>query len=170
MLRTECVEDLNGKWSKLYYARRAVEEGNDVFLLDADTEVVDIAPRFDDELIRTGKDILVANGLSGRPNSGVMMFKGGETSVAASFLQQCLELRESRVPAADFVTEDGENGHVIFMLKREPFASRVGILDTLWNCTHPSCVGDAYIRHYTYMLRGSLGHFSSTRTAQKGFM
>jgi hypothetical protein len=166
-MMTDCAADLNGKWSKLHYAHCAVEQGHDLLLLDADTEATRNVPPFHLQLAQSEKDILVAHGLSGRPNSGVMMFRAGENSVAVEFLQRCLDLRGMRVPDPDFVTAEGENGHIIFLLKQEPFRSRTGLLDRKWNCTDPAFAENALILHYTYLLRRHLGHLCATRCFQR---
>lgn len=152
-----CVIDprrsqLNAKWAKLEFAAQYLNQSSPVLLLDADTEIATACPPFTD-IMTEDSDIYVVNGISGRPNSGVMMFSAYNNGVASSFLDECLATRSSRVPAEDFVTEDGENGHVINTLKRARFASRTKILDRSWNCSDPSCADTAYIRHYTNRLR-----------------
>lgn len=145
---------LHPKWAKLEATLDLIRSGTPVLLLDADTEIANSCPAFTD-LITSDKDILVANGTSGRPNSGVMVFSPSPDGLAANFLELCLASRLTPLPPEDFVTEEGENGHVIHLLKRPTFAARTTILDGKWNCSDPNLAAGAYIRHYTNRLRAS---------------
>jgi hypothetical protein len=142
---------LHPKWAKIEATERLLNKGLPVLLLDVDTEILKHTPPFTD-LITADRDILVANGNSGRPNSGVMIFSASPGSVASAFVNDCLAARLSPVPAEDFVTKEGENGHVINLLRRPEYASRTFILDSKWNCSDPEFAANAYIKHYTNRL------------------
>lgn len=147
---------LNAKWSKLHFACQLVEEGQDVLLIDADAEPSVFAPSFTEILdLHPDRSIFYARGNSGRPNSGVLMFRGG-SEIAFGFLRECLAARGTRVSRENFVTEEGENGHVIQLLKIPMFTEASHEVSRLWNCTHPDDAAEAYIRHYTNRLGRSL--------------
>ncbi|GAA2867553.1 hypothetical protein GGQ99_001277 [Aminobacter niigataensis] len=150
---------LHPKWAKLEAAVSCLEGGHDVLLIDADAEIDKRCPRFADLFEQSPSvDILSVKGISGRPNSGVLALRGGQSSVAATFLRECLARREEPVPTEDFVTEEGENGHVIWLLKQARFAERSGDLPRFWNCSDPESAEQAYVRHYTNHLRDHLEH------------
>lgn len=79
--------------------------------------------------------------------------KGGCGSIASAFLRECLSRREEPVPEEDFVTAEGENGHIIHVLKKRDYAARAGELDIRWNCSDPARAPEAFVRHYTNFLR-----------------
>jgi hypothetical protein len=150
---------LHPKWAKLEIAAHFLEAGRDVLLIDADAEIDPSCPGFSELFARSLlHDILFVNGVSGRPNSGVLALRGGRSSVAAPFLRECLASRKETVPAEDFVTAEGENGHVIWKLKEQRFADRSGELPRVWNCSDPAIANQAYVRHYTNHLREWLEH------------
>jgi len=155
-LATSTADGLNGKWTKLVIARDLLEAGRDVLVIDADAEFDAGAPPFTAAMTPTDKSIFVALGISGRPNSGVIMLRGAPQAAAVRFLDHCLEQRHRPVPSEDFVTTDGENGHVIHALKNSPHANALQVLDTAWNCTRPERAETAYIKHYTNLLRADL--------------
>lgn len=154
VLQTRQAGGLNAKWSKLHYALAAVSTGHDMLLIDADAEITPSAPPFTRELAQHHHaDVLYVLGISKRPNSGVLILR---SQSAAPFLSECLERRTKTVPPDDFVTSDGENGHVISIIKKAPFAQRSQALPLQWNCTRPELAHSAYIRHYTNFLRDAL--------------
>lgn len=155
-LASEPVDGLNAKWSKLVYARDQLAAGCNVLMIDADCWISPQTPPLE-SLLSTAedRDIFVCLGLSGRPNSGFMLFRGGDTA-ALTFLQTCLDARLTPIPPEDRVTVEGENGHVIAILKRPPFAARTQILDRAWNCSLPEEAETAFVRHYTNKLREHL--------------
>jgi Polysaccharide biosynthesis len=145
---------LHPKWMKLRVAIDLLEAGRDVFLIDADAEIVRDCPPFTQLLSeRPQSDILFARGLSGRPNSGVLILRGGQTSIAVEFLKECLARKSEAVPSSDFVTHEGENGHVIWLLKLPRYAGRSSEIISKWNCCDPSECQSAFVRHYTNKLR-----------------
>jgi hypothetical protein len=148
---------LHPKWSKLQYTLDALSRADGVMLLDADAEFSPACPHFGDLLdAQPEADILYANGVSGRLNSGVLIFRGGGSSVARAFLSRCLERRTTPVQSANFVTAEGENGHLIEIIQEEAFQKRSAVIPTLWNCTVPEGFQAAHIRHYTGPLRQAL--------------
>lgn len=150
---TKRVGGLNGKWSKLQLALEALREGRDVLVIDADVEITAVAPPFTPLIEAHGHDIAGVLGISGRINSGVMAFSGRDDSRAAAFLADCLAERETPVPREDFVTPEGENGHVINVLRRDAYAPHVHHIDPAWNCCVPQGATEAYLLHYTGYLR-----------------
>lgn len=147
----------HAKWAKLILALEILKDGHDVLLIDADAEISHTCPSFIEILNEhINYDIFIANGISGRPNSGVMILRGGTNSCAIKFLEQILKARNTAVPKEDFVTGEGENGHVIHFLKQEPYKSKYYELSQQWNCSLVSKARNAFIRHYTNDLRRHL--------------
>jgi hypothetical protein len=150
-------QPLHPKWSKLQYTLDALKTADGVMLLDADAEFAPNAPHFGTLLdAHPEADILYANGLSGRLNSGVVIFRGGDNSVGSAYLLECLEQRTTPVKAANFVTTEGENGHLIQVMQDDRFKSKAAVLSRDWNCTVPEGFATANIRHYTDKLRNAL--------------
>ncbi|EKS28241.1 uncharacterized plant-specific domain [Afipia felis] len=145
---------LHPKWAKLEATIKILEQGRDVLLIDADAEITKQCPPFA-QLTKqhAGSDIYFVRGISGRPNSGVLILRGGSNSAATAFLAECLDRRTEKVPLEDFVTPDGENGHVIWILKEEPFKTASIEIDRAWNWSIPENADRAFIRHYTNHLR-----------------
>jgi hypothetical protein len=150
-------EILHPKWMKLQTALKLLETGCNVFLIDADAEITSRCPPFMSIFEEyPSSDILFVNGISGRPNSGVLFFRGGNSSIAKQFLQECLSRKKDTIPSEDFVTPEGENGHVIHLLKLPAYKERSHNLSILWNCSIPDYADEAYVRHYTNLLREKL--------------
>lgn len=148
---------LHPKWSKLQYTIDALATADGVMLLDADAEFAPGCPHFGDLLDENpAADILYANGHSGRLNSGVVIFRGGTPSMGSAFLQRCLEQRTTPVKSTNFVTAEGENGHLIQVMQEDRFQSKAAVLSRDWNCTVPEGFDSAYIRHYTDRMRTAL--------------
>jgi hypothetical protein len=140
---------LNFYWTKLPHAIDALRAGDLVLVLDADVEVKNSAPDFREVFDSPSTaHIALANGASGRPNSGVMMFKG---KVAIDFLSRVLESRLQKPNRENVVSSKGENGHIIQTLKKyEKYYQELGIE---WNCSIPEKINDAYFLHYTNHLK-----------------
>lgn len=154
VLKETPVEGLNLKWSKLAYAAEYLEADHPVLLIDADAEIRDSAPDFQAELNpKLTGSILYVNGVSGRPNSGVLMLSGIE---AHCFLLECIKERNNPVEASFRVTASGENGHVISVLAQKRYEVAARELPVEWNCSQPELAGNAHIRHYTNNLRKAL--------------
>jgi hypothetical protein len=153
-LHSAALPGLNAKWAKIQYTIDALQRDAAVMLIDADAEITSDAPPFETLLAeRPHSDILYALGVSGRLNSGVLVLRPGAGSVATQFLQTCLDERDIPVAPENFVTAEGENGRLIELIAREPFASRAKVIDRAWNCTSPGCYAAAHVRHYTGPLR-----------------
>ena len=141
--------NLNFYWTKLPHAIDALEAGDLVLVLDADVEVKHHAPDFKEVFnLSDSANIALANGASGRPNSGVMMFKG---KVAIDFLSQVIESRLQKPDRENVVSSKGENGHIIQILKK--YEKNYQELGIEWNCSIPEKINDAYFLHYTNHLR-----------------
>lgn len=141
--------NLNFYWTKLPHAIDALEAGDLVLVLDADVEVKHHAPDFKEVFnLSDSANIALANGASGRPNSGVMMFKG---KVAIDFLSQVIESRLQKPDRENVVSSKGENGHIIQILKE--YEKNYQELGIEWNCSIPEKINDAYFLHYTNHLR-----------------
>ena len=125
--------NLNFYWTKLPHAIDALEAGDLVLVLDADVEVKHHAPDFKEVFnLSDSANIALANGASGRPNSGVMMFKG---KVAIDFLSQVIESRLQKPDRENVVSSKGENGHIIQILKE--YEKNYQELGIEWNCSIP---------------------------------
>ncbi|MDQ0301534.1 hypothetical protein [Ancylobacter polymorphus] len=158
LMTTNAYPALPPHWAKVTACLTLLARGHDVFLLDCDACIRADAPRFTDLLERErGYDIFIANGWSGRPNSGVVVFRGGASSTAPAFLERCLANRHKELPEEDRVTAHGENGHFIHFLKDEPFRSKAFILDDRWNKIVPPATSGDFIIHYTGPMRAQGG-------------
>lgn len=156
LVYTQPIDGLHPKWSKLRYASKALDDYDGIMLIDADARFSAKAPSFGSLFIEhSAADILFVNGVSGRLNSGVMLFRGGR-SIASTYLETCIERRNVPVAPENFVTSEGENGHLIENLKEERFAGSAHVLPMTWNCTHPNCYQSANIQHFTGPLRQAL--------------
>lgn len=143
------IYPLHPKWQKFQLAREILLQGDDVLVMDADAEFTAAAPPCADVLAQhPGKDIFAVLGRSRRPNSGVIILRGGEGAVAAQFLGDCLDNREATLPAEDVVTKEGENGHFIHFLKRPQYQERFQVLGREWNNTRPPPRPEDFIVHY----------------------
>jgi Polysaccharide pyruvyl transferase len=146
---------LDAMWTKLQSALEVLQEGRDLLLIDADAEIDSGCPGFYDNFREFPEfDIFYALGISGRPNSGVLMLRGGAESSAPAFVSECLANRSASVPKEDEC--GGENGHVIWILKWPRFRSKVKEIDRAWNCSDPDRLGPTFIRHYTNKRRAAL--------------
>ncbi|TCK28429.1 FkbM family methyltransferase [Ancylobacter aquaticus] len=154
LITTNEYPELTPHWSKVRVCINFLSEGHDVLLIDSDAYVRATTPRFTD-LLRTDSehDIFIVNGWSGRPNSGVVVFRGGKNCTALRFLEECLSNRNKEIPEEDKVTEYGENGHFIHFLKQDQFSTKTRILDDRWNKIKPPARPDDFIIHYTGPMR-----------------
>lgn len=142
------------KWLKFELAAQKLGDGCDVMLIDADARILPAAPSFAAVLAaHPAADIFAAHGVSGRPNSGIVFFRGGSASVARPFLERCLENAATPVPLEDKVTDEGENGHFIHYLKQAPFLERFHRLEEGWNRTTAAVMPDDFVHHYTGSFR-----------------
>ena len=148
---------LHPKWAKLEIALGLLISGIDVLLIDCDAEIAADCPPFTDVLTTSAEhDFFFVRGISGRVNSGVLILRGGADSASSALLRDCLAHRLDKVPPEDFVSEEGENGHIIHFAKKEVYARFGKELGLEWNCSNPVRARDAFIRHYTNRLRAAL--------------
>ena len=147
---------LNPSWAKVELVIGLLEQGNDVLSIDADAEIASNCPPFIDILNASPQcDIFYVLGISHRPNAGMLMLRGGPQSIALAFLKECVARKHERVPPEDFVDPDSENGHVIRLLKKEPYKSASKEIERVWNWSIPEHAENAFIRLYTNYLRDS---------------
>jgi Nucleotide-diphospho-sugar transferase len=126
-------------WLKIPLIIKALENGYDwVAFIDADCEIKSEMPPLESLLVED-KYLYMANGFSGRINSGVMIIRNSEE--VKNLFRTIYKHSNEEVPNADW----GENGHLIH------FASRwegLQLLDTRWNNNFKPDLQD-YIRHYS---------------------
>ncbi|ANL43088.1 UNVERIFIED_ORG: hypothetical protein M2312_002945 [Rhizobium esperanzae] len=129
-------------WLKIPLITAALEAGRPwVLFLDSDVEVKVSAPSFLSN--ETGSsDLYLANGFSGRVNSGVIIARRSERVV--SLFSEMYSNAMKPIPAEDDVGW-GENGHVIHYTKRY---NGLQILDARWNNNFSPTLDD-YFRHYS---------------------
>lgn len=133
-------------WLKIPVLLGALESGYEwVGFIDADAEVRITAPDFRDVLKEDA--IGMANGRSGRVNSGVILVRNSAES--RRFFRRVVDSIVEEIPDEARANLKYENGNVIFV------ASELGgieELDRRWNNTADAELDD-YIRHYTGPLR-----------------
>ncbi|RRS10636.1 hypothetical protein EAG18_01000 [Pseudoalteromonas sp. J010] len=130
-------------WLKLYLLRSALAAGYDyVLFVDADAYIQDSCPNLS-SVIKPDKFLFMANGYSGRLNSGVMLMKA--CPEALLWLDSIINAITEPVVDIESVGW-GENGHVIHFAKN---CDGLELLNEKWNNTKsPQC--SDYIRHYNY--------------------
>ena len=112
-----------------------------VLFIDADCEIRAHAPS--PETLPKDAPIFMANGKSGRLNSGVIFCR--PSAKAASFFEEVLRSADRPVEHEEDEAPY-ENGHVIQQAKRQPC---VGLLEhNLWN-NNSSLDQESYIQHYS---------------------
>ncbi|WP_156126374.1 putative nucleotide-diphospho-sugar transferase [Hymenobacter sp. DG25B] len=129
-------------WLKIVMIINALESGYEsVFFIDADCLVRSHTPPVED-VFTEGQSIYMANGHSGRLNSGIIIVKN--TPEALDFFKNVLNNCEKPVPDEDFAIY--ENGHMIHYGKTNP---AVGVIPyELWNNT-VAIDERSYIQHYS---------------------
>jgi hypothetical protein len=129
-------------WLKVILLMSALKSGYDwVFFIDADAEIKNICPDFRN-LEKKDKALYMANGFTGRVNSGVIIVKN--TPEMYEFFKLTLQQYNKMLPAEDSVGW-GENGHIIH------FSRNMAMLENippLWNNNHTPELND-YVRHYS---------------------
>lgn len=131
-------------WLKVPVMAHALEEGfSHVAYIDADCEVRDDAPDFTSEFSSRSERVLMANGRSGRLNSGVMFAQGSPeashffTSVRSSLTEKISDEARANLKY--------ENGNIIHVANE---IGGVGILEKKWNNTDEVGLHD-HIRHFS---------------------
>lgn len=132
-------------WLKLFLLRSALLKNFEwVSFLDADCFVRSHAPSFVEKFknFDKPKSIFMAQGFSGRINSGVIFIRN--TPEALAYLDEVIENKDNPVPKED--QAPFENGHMIKYGKNNP---SVKIIDNrLWNNNIELDHG-SYIQHYS---------------------
>ena len=133
------------KWHKIECLSERLDAYDAVLLLDADCHVREDAPDICSE-ISEGKLIYMTRGHSGRFNSGVILTLGADES--KRFFQEVLASRGRPLAPEDFVSSEGENGHIIALARDPLFSGFIQELDYKWNNNRfPDKVD--YIRHFS---------------------
>jgi hypothetical protein len=141
-------------WLKLTLMKTALLSGYEtVIFLDADTVVKANCPALS-TIILDEKYIYMAKGYSNRFNSGVLIAKNNERTIA--WLSRVIDSRFCTVKKENDVGW-GENGHVIELSKGISFIQE---LDQKWNNTYNYQLDD-YIRHSNFgpMRTGFINNF-----------
>ena len=133
---------LDVAWLKIHLIKKALSMDFDwVFFIDADAKIQPNCPPILD-LQQQEKSIYVANGYSGRINSGVLIIKNDVAS--RNFFNTVLSHRDHSLPPEDDVGW-GENGHIIHFAKAN---ASIAIISKHWNNNSDAKLND-YIRHYS---------------------
>ena len=129
-------------WLKIPLLIAALTAGRPwALFLDSDIEAKESTPAVE-TVFEEGKTLYLANGFSGRPNSGVILVR--QDPAVISVLQTMLGHALMTLPAEDDVGW-GENGHVIHFAKNFP---GLKILPQVWNNNQDPDLDD-YFRHYS---------------------
>jgi len=129
-------------WLKLPLMLAALRSGRPwVFYLDSDIEVKRDTPAIE-TIFCDGMTLYMANGFSGRLNSGVMIARNDPALTA--LLERIVDKALMTVPEEDSVGW-GENGHVIHFAKN--FAG-LQLISSVWNNNCDPEIDD-YLRHYS---------------------
>lgn len=133
---------MESAWVKIPLIIAAIDAGHqELMFIDSDARPSADCPNFSD-LFSEGKDVYIANGFSGRPNSGVMIIRPSRKSRA--FFKEVLEIAGKKIPRKHVVGW-GENGEVINVASRsETFQS----ISHKWNNNRDPELDD-YVRHYS---------------------
>ncbi|WP_124391975.1 putative nucleotide-diphospho-sugar transferase [Rhodococcus wratislaviensis] len=136
-------------WLKVPLTLRALEMGyENVAYIDADCEVRADAPDFRTVLSDSPHaSVFMANGRSGRLNSGVMFVRN--SAVSRRFYGRVMQSMTEKIPEKDRAGLKYENGNIIYCAAGN---TDVNIMDARWNNTSQPELQD-FIRHYTGPLR-----------------
>lgn len=147
-LRPVVPDPAYAAWMKLTLILSAFDHGYDhVAYIDADCEVRASTPSFVGMLDRSERPILMANGRTGRINSGVIFARADH--VAAVWLRSVVESVTENISDEDRANLRFENGNVIALERR---LNGVGELPPIWNNTFDPEMDD-FIRHFTGPLK-----------------
>lgn len=129
-------------WLKLVLLKAALVNGyQNVMFVDADALINVNCPPIH-EIFADGKYLYMANGYTGRFNSGVMIARKAEALI--NWLDKLILYRYQHLPSIDS-TGWGENGHVIHFSKQVNF---IKVLHHRWNNTFDDKLND-HIRHFS---------------------
>ncbi|UHQ55873.1 glycosyltransferase [Microbulbifer sp. YPW16] len=133
-------------WLKIPLLIGAIDAGYEsIMFVDGDAAIQKKCPNFE-ALFEDGYDAYLANGHSGRPNSGVIIIKS--TTEVKAMLERVLQGYGKPLASIDSVGW-GENGYVIHELRKYERFKNVSLK---WNNTWDIKLKD-YIRHYTGPMR-----------------
>ncbi len=148
---------MESAWMKIPLLIAAMDAGYDwIAFIDADAEIKERCPSLD-TLAQGDKSVFLANGFSGRPNTGVIIVRNSPS--ARRFLKAGLNIAGQRLPPKDRVGW-GENGEVIHLARK---SGCVAIIDGRWNNNHQTELED-YIRHYTGPMRKAFPQMQGERS------
>jgi hypothetical protein len=139
------LSNADAAWLKLYLLREATKLGYKwIAFIDADCEIREHSPDFRQIMVNSNPkaSIFMAQGFSGRINSGVIFLKNAEAAI--SFLSEVIKHRYEDVPEEDRALY--ENGHVIHFGRNNP---QVQIIDNkMWNNNY-DYNKESYIQHHS---------------------
>lgn len=161
VLITGTRESRNWKRTKIDELQYFLESTtSDVCLIDADCLVKDTCPAIN---FLNDKSVYYTTGKSGRLNSGFIYFKNDNNS--KEFIKELKEKLSLPVPKGKgyFVTLVGENGHIIWLLNEwlERDKDIFKLVSNVWNCSSLTSTDDAYILHFTGLLRKEYHNYLS---------
>lgn len=131
-------------WLKVPVMQHALDEGFDtVAYIDADCEVRADAPDFSQEFRSHPHPVLMANGRSGRLNSGVMLSR--QSDEAKTFFNTVRESLTQKISDEARANLKYENGNIIHVANQ---IGGVSILGKEWNNTEDVNLHDR-IRHFS---------------------
>jgi hypothetical protein len=144
------IEPALSAWLKVPTLRAALLAGHDwVMYVDIDCEIQPgcppIASAFDRQ--DAGKAVLMANGRSGRLNSGVIVAR--RSPAAIDFLDRVMASATEDVPDEMRASLKYENGNIIWVAEGD---ASIGLLHEGWNNSQDPAMRD-FIRHYTGPMR-----------------
>lgn len=147
-LRPTVPDPAYAAWMKLTLMLSAFDQGYDhVAYIDADCEVRENTPHYVELLDRSERSILMANGRTGRINSGVIFTRADDA--ARDWLQRVVASATDHIPEEDRANLRFENGNIIALERR---LNGIGELSPIWNNTFDPDLDD-YIRHFTGPLK-----------------
>ncbi len=151
-LITKNMPKIHPKWLKIWMAIKLLknEDINHLILIDSDICIGQDSPNILKNI--SSKSIHLCRGISERPNSGLIVFNNDQHS--KEFLANIFEDRANSVDESDFVTPEGENGHVIKYSKI--FKEHIKILPNIWNNTVPE--RECFFKHYTNLMKSNFVH------------
>lgn len=137
-------------WLKVPLLAAGLDSGRDwVGYIDADCVVRSKAPDFRSALPRGSSDVYLAEGRSGRVNSGVIFVKNSQKS--RDFINTIMASMTEPISSEDRAGLKYENGNFIFIDRMVRRADRMPLT---WNNTFEPALED-HIRHFTGDLRSS---------------
>lgn len=88
------ISDALPTWSKHPAALAVIDDRDAVMIIDSDAQILETCPPFDKVVTDNHRyDLFLVLGHSFRPNAGLIMLRGGPSSVAGDFLRTLLAER-----------------------------------------------------------------------------